>query len=68
MMRDDNYKYAVSRSGDGIMLYDVDRDRDEQHNMAGDRGTETVEREKRDVLLRRLARTPNKMRLSSNPL
>ena len=60
MVRNGKYKYAVSQNGDGFMLFDIESDPTEQHNLAGRSDYEKVERAMRDLILARLASTPNR--------
>ena len=59
MVRDREYKYAVTRKGDGFMLFNTESDPNEQRNLAGRPEFDKIERARRDLLLSRLASTPN---------
>ena len=55
MVKTDRYKYVMDQHGRGYMLYDMQQDPDEQHNLIGDPEHRGTENEMRDTLLRRLA-------------
>lgn len=55
MLKTARHKYVIDQQGRGYMLYDMDRDPDEQHNLIGAPDARTLERTMRDALLVRLA-------------
>jgi choline-sulfatase len=55
MVRTHTGKYAMDGAGRGYMLYDLAADPDEQNNLIGQPGSEALEAEMREYLLRRLA-------------
>lgn len=54
MVRTRRYKYAVEKGGEPIFLYDLEKDPDEQVNLAGSDKAKNLESEARDELLRLL--------------
>ena len=54
MVRSHRHKYAVDEAGRGFMLYDLEEDPEEQHNLIGREGTASLEQDMREVLLKRL--------------
>jgi arylsulfatase A-like enzyme len=54
MIRSRRHKYVADGEGRGFMLYDLERDPDEQSNLAAGGSAPALERELRDALLRRL--------------
>ena len=56
MVRTDQYKYAVDEEGQGYMLYNLDKDPQEQNNLIGHPDWQDMENEMRDHLLRFLCR------------
>ena len=56
MVRTERHKYAVDGAGRPFMLYDLERDPDEQANLVGTADGAELEGALRDVLLRRLLR------------
>lgn len=55
MVRTTAWKYAMTRHGEPTMLFDLARDPQERHNLAGHPDYRDVEREMRDRLLKSLA-------------
>lgn len=55
MVRTAEWKYAISAQGDGMMLYDLRSDPDEQTNLVGHPDYREVEAEMRDRILRFLS-------------
>jgi choline-sulfatase len=58
-LRTRDYKYSVRQNGDGYMLFDLDNDPVEQRNLVCQ--DEDIEREMRDMLLRRIIGTQYSM-------
>ena len=56
MVRTDRYKYAVDETGQGYMLYDLDKDPRERNNLIGHPNERATENEMRDHLLKFLCR------------
>ncbi|MBT3276192.1 MAG: sulfatase-like hydrolase/transferase [Spirochaetales bacterium] len=54
MLKTRHFKYAMDQEGSGYMLYDMERDPEEQHNLIGDPKARKTELDMRDALLRRL--------------
>ena len=65
MVRSHHHKYAVDEAGRGFMLYDLQEDPDEQHNLIGRDGTASLEQEMREVLLRRFVASQYSLRPAS---
>ena len=55
MLKTRGYKYVIDQEGSGYMLYDLERDPQEQRNLIGDPQARQTELAMRDALLRRLA-------------
>ena len=55
MLKTARHKYVIDQEGRGYMLYDMDRDPDEQHNLIGAAEAQELEPTMRDALLVRLA-------------
>ncbi len=55
MLKTARHKYVIDQQGRGYMLYDLDRDPDEQYNLIGAPAAHTLEQTMRDALLVRLA-------------
>ena len=55
MLKTARHKYVIDQEGRGYMLYDLDRDPDEQYNLVGAREARALEQAMRDALLVRLA-------------
>jgi len=62
MIRSERFVYAADRQGRGFMLYDVRHDPQEETNLLGHPDYADVEREMRELLLRRLLATEYKQR------
>jgi arylsulfatase A-like enzyme len=54
MVRSHRHKYAIDDAGRGFMLYDLQEDPEEQHNLIGREGMASLEQDMREVLLKRL--------------
>jgi arylsulfatase A-like enzyme len=54
MVKTQRHKYVMDQHGMGYMLYDMQQDPDEQHNLIGNPENRDTENEMRDALLRRL--------------
>ena len=65
MVRTDRYKYAVDETGQGYMLYDLDKDPRERNNLIGHPNERATENEMRDHLLRFLCRAHSVSGLAS---
>ncbi len=55
MLKTARHKYVIDQDGRGYMLYDLDQDPDEQHNLIGAPAARALEQSMRDALLVRLA-------------
>ena len=55
MLKTARHKYVIDQEGRGYMLYDLDRDPDEQYNLVGAPEARALEQAMRDALLVRLA-------------
>ena len=62
MIRSHRHKYAIDEAGRGFMLYDLQEDPEEQHNLIGREGTASLERDLREVLLKRLVASQYSLR------
>ena len=65
MIRSHRHKYAMDEAGRGFMLYDLQEDPQEQHNLIGREGTASLEQEMREVLLKRLVASQYSLRPAS---
>ncbi len=54
MIRSTRHKYVVDGAGRGVMLYDLQQDPTEQHNLVGQDKAASLEQTMRDALLKRL--------------
>ncbi len=57
MLRTHRHKYAVDDKGRGFMLYDLEKDPNEQNNLIGQKEALSLEEELRDLLLKQLLET-----------
>lgn len=57
MLKTARHKYAIDQDGRGYLLYELDRDPNEQHNLIGAPRARALEQAMRDALLIRLARS-----------